>query len=84
MASSFQNEPTFIARELQLSVTQVQRTLGLLDAGNTIAFVTRYRKDQTQGLDEEQIRSIKHASERLRGLNDRKRRSSSRSSLRVN
>ena len=72
MASSFQNEPTFIARELQLSVTQVQRTLGLLDEGNTIAFVTRYRKDQTQGLDEEQIRSIKHASERLRGLNDRK------------
>ena len=72
MASSFQNEPTFIARELQLSVTQVQRTLGWLDAGYTIAFVTRYRKDQTQGLDEEQIRSIKHASERLRGLNDRK------------
>ena len=71
MASSFQNEPTFIARELQLA-TQAQRTLGLLDAGNTIVFVTRYRKDQTQGLDEEQIRSIKHASERLRGLNDRK------------
>ena len=72
MASSLQNESKFIARELQLSVTQVQRTLGLLDEGNTIAFVTRYRKDQTQGLDEEQIRSIKHASDRLRGLNDRK------------
>lgn len=72
MASSLQNESKLIARELQLSVTQVQRTLGLLDEGNTIAFVTRYRKDQTQGLDEEQIRSIKHASDRLRGLNDRK------------
>ncbi len=72
MAAPLQNESGFVARELQLSVTQVQRTLELLDEGNTVAFITRYRKDQTHGLDEEQIQAIRQAAERLRALTDRK------------
>ena len=47
-----------LSRELDLGVEQIQRTVELLDDGNTVPFITRYRKDQTGGLDEEQIRHI--------------------------
>ena len=53
---------------------KVQVTVELLDDGNTVPFVTRYRKDQTGGLDEEQIRRIQEAVNRLRALTDRKQR----------
>ncbi len=46
--------------------------LRLLDAGNTIPFITRYRKDQTGGLDEEQIREIQDRVGRMRMLAERK------------
>ena len=72
MAAPPQNESGIVARELQLSAAQVQRTLELLDEGNTVAFITRYRKDQTHGLDEEQIQAVRQAAERLRVLTDRK------------
>ncbi len=44
----------------------------LLDEGNTVPFITRYRKDQTGGLDEEQIRDIQGRLAKLRLLADRK------------
>ncbi len=44
----------------------------LLDAGNTVPFITRYRKDQTGGLDEEQIRQIQSALGKMRLLAERK------------
>jgi uncharacterized protein len=50
----------------------VQSTVELLDAGNTVPFITRYRRDQTGGLDEEQIRLIAEAVARARQLADRK------------
>lgn len=43
---------------LGLELRSVSQTMALLDAGNTVPFVTRYRKEQTGNLDEEQIRSI--------------------------
>jgi len=43
-----------------------------LDAGNTVPFITRYRKDQTGGLDEEQIRQIQERLTKLRLLAERK------------
>lgn len=65
-------DPYAIARELRLRPEQVQRTLELLDDGNTIPFITRYRKDDTGGLDEEQIRRIAQAASRWRTINDRR------------
>ncbi|MBE6128002.1 MAG: RNA-binding transcriptional accessory protein [Erysipelotrichaceae bacterium] len=44
-----------IASELKISVSQVQNTLSMLEEGNTVPFIARYRKEQTKGLDEEQI-----------------------------
>ena len=48
-----------VARGLGIPLGQVQAVLELLDEGNTVPFITRYRKDQTGGLDEEQIRQIR-------------------------
>lgn len=47
-----------IALELQVKITQVEKTLSLLSEGNTIPFIARYRKEVTGALDEEQIRKI--------------------------
>src|SRR5215210_369975 len=47
-----------LARELSLSAAQIERTVALLDEGNTIPFITRYRKEVTDGLDEEYLRKL--------------------------
>lgn len=47
-----------IALELNIRVEQVKNTLKMLEDGNTIPFIARYRKEVTGNLDEEQIRSI--------------------------
>ncbi len=47
-----------VADGLQLASWQVENTVGLLDEGNTVAFITRYRKERTGTLNEEQIRAI--------------------------
>ena len=47
-----------IAKELNINVTQVESVLTLLEEGNTIPFIARYRKEKTGSLDEEQIRKI--------------------------
>lgn len=47
-----------IAQTLNIRLNQVEATLALLADGNTIPFIARYRKEATQGLDEEQIRYI--------------------------
>ncbi len=49
-----------VARGLGIPVGQIQAVVALLDEGNTVPFITRYRKDQTGGLDEEQIRQIQY------------------------
>ena len=46
------------ARELGLPLEHVQNTVALLDDGNTVPFITRFRKDQTGALDEQQIRHV--------------------------
>ncbi|NTV62876.1 MAG: RNA-binding transcriptional accessory protein, partial [Oscillochloris sp.] len=61
-----------IAHELGLAEAQVVRTVALLDEGNTIPFITRYRKEATGGLDEEQIRRLAERLEYLRGLESRR------------
>ncbi|MGI8981132.1 MAG: Tex-like N-terminal domain-containing protein [Pirellulaceae bacterium] len=61
-----------VARDLDLPTPSVERTVELLDEGNTVPFITRYRKDHTGGLDEEQIRSIQFVVGKLRQLAERK------------
>jgi protein Tex len=62
-----------IARELALRPAQVRAVLELLDAGNTIPFVARYRKEATGELDEVQVRDIRDRYEYLTELDDRRR-----------
>jgi uncharacterized protein len=61
-----------VGRGLDIPLRQIQATVELLDEGNTVPFITRYRKDQTGGLDEEQIREIQGRLTRMRLLADRK------------
>ena len=61
-----------LSAELQLHSGQVARTIALLDEGNTIPFVARYRKEVTGSLDEVQIQAIADRSSALRSLHERK------------
>lgn len=54
-----------IAKELKIGVKQVDATVKLLDEGNTVPFIARYRKEMTGELDEEKIRSISERAEYL-------------------
>ncbi|HET7559853.1 MAG TPA: Tex family protein [Limnochordia bacterium] len=61
-----------LSRELNLPGGQVQSVVALLDAGNTIPFLARYRKEQTGGLDEEQLRALAERLAYVRNLAARK------------
>lgn len=61
-----------ITSELQLRVAQVEQAVELLDDGNTIPFISRYRKEVTGDLDEEQLRLIESRLAYLRNLEERK------------
>ncbi|MEM9413063.1 MAG: Tex-like N-terminal domain-containing protein, partial [Planctomycetota bacterium] len=61
-----------IGRELKKPVENIESAVKLLDEGNTIPFVTRFRKDQTGGLTEEQLATIKTSVAKLRALAERK------------
>lgn len=61
-----------IAQELSLKPNQVKEAIQLLDSGNTIPFIARYRKEVTGELDENELRSIVERLEYLRNLEHRK------------
>ncbi|NGQ96054.1 RNA-binding transcriptional accessory protein [Brevibacillus sp. SYP-B805] len=61
-----------IARELGINPQQVEQTIHLLDEGNTVPFIARYRKEMTGQLDETQIREIEERVRYLRNLAVRK------------
>lgn len=61
-----------IAQELNIRPAQVQASIDLLDAGNTLPFIARYRKEATDGLDEDQIRRLEEMLKRLRSLDERR------------
>jgi len=61
-----------IATELGLKVSQVQKTVELLDTENTVPFIARYRKEVTDNLDEDKIRAIEDRIRSLRILDARK------------
>ncbi len=58
--------------ELALPAAQIARTIALLDEGNTIPFIARYRKEVTGSLDEVQIQAIADHAAALRSLHERK------------
>lgn len=72
MASATAIDYPRLARELEIDPGAIARTVALLDEGNTVPFVTRYRRDQTGGLDEQQIGRIRDSVSRLRQLDERK------------
>jgi len=60
--------PAMIAKELGIRVAQAEATVELLDAGNTLPFIARYRKEVTGDLDEEKIRSLEERLQYLRNV----------------
>lgn len=64
--------PDLIAKALQLPLPQVRNTIGLLESGATIPFISRYRKERTGGLNEVQITDIKNQLDKLTELKARK------------
>ncbi|MBN1230279.1 MAG: RNA-binding transcriptional accessory protein [Anaerolineales bacterium] len=62
----------FISSAISVKKDQVTQTIHLLDEGNTVPFIARYRKEVTGNLDEEQIRQIQELSEKLRALDERR------------
>jgi len=61
-----------IAKVLNLRPQQVAAAIELLDEGNTIPFIARYRKERTGTLDEEQLRQVSTLLEKSRALDERR------------
>ena len=61
-----------IAEELKIKETQVSAAVGLMDEGNTVPFIARYRKEVTGGLSDETLRSLEERLQYLRNLETRK------------
>ena len=57
-----------IAHELHIKPRQAEAVIHLLDEGNTVPFISRYRKEATGELDEEQVRTIEERLAYLRNL----------------
>ena len=67
-----QNHAEQLAAELNLNVKNVQGAIDLIDAGNTIPFIARYRKEATGSMDDQVLRDLGDRLEYLRGLDKRK------------
>ncbi len=61
-----------IASELQARAEQVEAAVRLLDKGNTVPFIARYRKEVTGGLDDTQLRQLETRLGYLRELEERR------------
>ena len=61
-----------IARLINAKPSQVDATIRLLDEGNTVPFISRYRKEMTGTLDDEQVRIVADEVVRLRGIDERR------------
>ena len=61
-----------LAAEFKLRISQVEATVGLIDDGNTIPFIARYRKEVTGSLDDEILRNLDERLKYLRSLEQRK------------
>ncbi len=66
------NIEQIIADELKIKLSQVEATVKLIDEGNTIPFIARYRKEMTGSLNDEVLRNLYERLTYLRGLEERK------------
>ena len=69
---SLQKLSQHIANELNVSQQQVTAAITLIDDGNTVPFIARYRKEVTGGLDDTQLRTLDTRLTYLRELDDRR------------
>ena len=60
-----------LAEELNIKPSQVEATIGLIDDGNTIPFIARYRKEVTGSLDDEVLRNLDERLRYLRNLEEK-------------
>jgi uncharacterized protein len=68
----FMDFHTYISKELQLPLASVTAVCKLLEEGNTVPFIARYRKEATGNLDEVQIRQIGEKHTYLKEIQERK------------
>ena len=61
-----------IAQELEIKKSQVEAAVQLIDEGNTIPFISRYRKEATGALNDEQLRNLHERLQYLRNLEEKK------------
>ncbi len=61
-----------LAKELEIKVSQVEAAVKLIDEGNTIPFIARYRKEVTGALNDEVLRNLNERLSYLRNLEDKK------------
>ena len=63
---------SIIAKELNITEDQVEKTVALIDEGNTIPFIARYRKEVTGSLDDVTLRALEDRLNYLRKLDERR------------
>ncbi len=61
-----------IAAQIHVKASQVEACIRLLDEGNTVPFISRYRKEMTGTLDDEQVRIVADEVTRLRAIDERR------------
>ncbi|NVK12056.1 MAG: RNA-binding transcriptional accessory protein, partial [Gammaproteobacteria bacterium] len=64
--------PSRIAQLLGVRVEQIDAAISLLDQGDTVPFISRYRKEVTGGLDDSQMRQLEDRLRYFRELEDRR------------
>ena len=63
-----------LAKEFEFSVSRVENTVKLMDDGNTIPFIARYRKEVTGSMDDQVLRELYERLKYLRGLDEERER----------
>ena len=66
------NIPSVLCQEFHLRPAQCENVLRLIDEGNTIPFIARYRKEQTGSLDDQVLRELHERLQYLRNLENRR------------
>ena len=61
-----------LAQELEIKPWQAEAAVGLIDGGNTIPFISRYRKEATGSLNDEVLRKLFERLNYLRSLEEKK------------
>ena len=61
-----------LAQEFEISAAITERVVALLDEGNTVPFIARYRKEQTGAMDDQKLRELSERLDYLRSLDKRR------------